>query len=239
MGFWGITGAFVLGVSRGGLKGLGALFILLLALEFGAKPTTGIVVPLLIITDIFALFFYRKFIVKRILWEFLPPVLVGVLIGVWIGKDLPEFWFKRILGGLVVAGLLIMWMWDFYYNSKVKSNKYLNMFLGLGSGVYTMLGNFAGAFTTIYFLLTRLPKKELIGTVTCIFFIVNVIKIPFHIWVWDTISTQSLRTDLYLFPITIVGFFVGLAITHRVSERHFRQFLYIVTILGAILVFVR
>ena len=153
--------AFILGLSRGGLKGIAPLFILLMTATYGAKNATGIVVPLLIVGDIFALVHYRNFIQKKYVWQFLPFTIIGLLIAVWIGNQLSEILFKRGIAVLIIISLGIMWLWDFYLKKLTTPNTLLNGFLGLGAGLFSMLGNFGGAFANIYFLMTRLPKKEL------------------------------------------------------------------------------
>jgi len=64
------SSAFILGLSRGGLKGVGPLFVLLMAAAYGGKLSVGIIVPLLILGDVFALFFYKKYIRKKYVISF-------------------------------------------------------------------------------------------------------------------------------------------------------------------------
>lgn len=233
-----VLASFFLGLSRGGLKGIAPIFILLMTAAYGAKAATGIIVPLLIIGDIFAVVHYKRFIQKRYVKAFLPYTILGLLIAVWVGSHLSEILFKRIIAVLILLSLGLMWLWDFYLKKAMAEYKWLNGFLGIGAGFFAMMGNFGGAFANIYFLMTRLPKKELIGTATLIFFILNVLKIPFHLFIWETIDIQSLKTDLLLVPFMIIGFFVGTKVIDYVSERWFRQFLYVVTILGALFVLI-
>ena len=55
-----ITGSFLLGVAKGGIKGFGAIITTLIALFFGSKASTGIIMPLLIVGDIFAVIFFDR-----------------------------------------------------------------------------------------------------------------------------------------------------------------------------------
>jgi len=135
--------------------------------------------------------------------------------------------------------MIVMWLWDFYLKREMKIGVGFTGVTGLGAGIFSMLGNFAGAFAAIYFLMTRLPKKELIGTATLIFFIVNIIKIPFHVYIWETISWNTLKTGIYLSSFVIIGFFAGMKIVDVVSEQWFRRFLYAVTPLGALFILLK
>lgn len=226
--------AFVLGLSRGGLKGIAPVFVLMMTVAYGGKQAAGVIVPLLILGDIFALRHYRAFIRKKYIIEFSPFVIIGLLIGAWLGKDMSEVFFKKWIVVLIGLSIAILWIWEQFLKNKTNSHTLLNSLLGIGAGFYSMMGNFAGAFATVYFLLTRLPKNELIGTATFIFFIANLIKLPFHIYVWETISWQTTEIDLYLIPSMLLGFWAGAKIVAKINEVVFRRFLYVVTLLGMI-----
>lgn len=49
-----LTAAFVIGISKAGIKGIAIINVTLMALAFGAKESTGLVVPLLVLGDAFA-----------------------------------------------------------------------------------------------------------------------------------------------------------------------------------------
>ena len=87
-------GSFLLGVAKGGVKGLGAIISIIIALVFGSKASTGIVMPLLMVGDTFAVAYYHRHARWPYLWKLMPWIVLGVLIGVWYGKDLPEDQFK-------------------------------------------------------------------------------------------------------------------------------------------------
>ena len=84
--------------------------------------------------------------------------------------------------------------------------------MGIFAGFTTMVGNLAGAFSNIYFLAMRLPKNAFIGTAAWLFFIINIFKVPFHIWFWQTINKASFFTSLELMPFEIFGLISGVQI---------------------------
>ena len=71
------------------------------------------------------------------------------------------------------------------------------------------------------------------------FFIVNNFKVPFHIFSWKTITWETLQTNLTLVPFVAIGFFIGVKIVSYFTEKFFRQFLLVVTAIGAILIFIK
>ena len=227
---------FLLGLSKGGLKGLGMIYVLIYTSVFEAKSAMAIIVPLLIAGDLLALYWYKGHIDWRIVKQFLPWIVVGIFIGAFIGRDLSDLLFKRLIAVLVLLSLGMMWLWE-RQQKGFKPNFRSTMGLGLGAGIYSMLGNFAGVLSNIYFLSTRISKRAIIGTGTVVFFVGNIIKIPLHWLSWKTLTTSTLLIDLQLVPAVIIGFFAGTQFINYISEHFFRKFLYIITLLSALIVF--
>ena len=82
--------ALMLGIAKSGIKGLAVLIVTGLALVYGAKESTGILMPLLICGDMLAVIYYKRHVKWIYLIKLLPWMVAGVLIGVVLGKDLPE-----------------------------------------------------------------------------------------------------------------------------------------------------
>lgn len=234
-----MTGALFIGLSKGGLKGLGIITVALMALVYGAKASTGILIPLLIVADIMAVIYYNKHCKWSYLKKFLPAMIVGVLIGVWVGKDLPEVQFKKWMAVIILISVLIMFWRDRQPNQKFPKNWLFAGSAGLAAGFTTMIGNLAGAFANLFFLATNLPKNEIIGTAGWLFFIINLFKLPFHIFIWETVTMESLRLDLPLLPAIFIGFVLGVKLVSYINEKMYRNFLLVATAVGAIAIFLK
>jgi len=234
-----MTAALLLGLSKGGLKGLSIISVPLMALVYGAKISTGVIIPLLIVGDIMAVVYYNKHCKWSYLKKFLPAMLIGVLIGVWVGKDLPELQFKKWMAVIILISVVLMFWRDRMPNQKFPSNWFFAGSAGLAAGFTSMIGNLAGAFANLFFLATNLPKNEIIGTAGWLFFIVNLFKLPFHIFVWGTVSVESLKLDLPLMPAILIGFVLGVKLVTYINEKMYRNFLLFTTAIGAILIFLK
>ncbi|MEM8927188.1 MAG: TSUP family transporter, partial [Bacteroidota bacterium] len=92
-----VAAAFLIGISKAGLKGLSLFNVTLLALGFGAKSSTGIIMPFLILGDIAAVWYYNRHAQWKHLVQILPWMMIGILIGAFVGKDLPERLFKTAM----------------------------------------------------------------------------------------------------------------------------------------------
>ena len=231
-------GAYILGVSKAGVKGIAVLIVTLMAFAFGAKSSTGALMPLLITGDIFAIFYYHRHTKWVYLRRFLPWMMLGVLIGVFVGKDLPERIFQITMAIIILLTVLMLWWWG-KKDRNVPTHWSFAGFTGTMAGVTTMIGNLAGAFSNIFFLAMRLPKNEFIGTAAWLFFFINLFKLPFHVFVWKTVTVETFEVYLYLLPAVIAGLLSGIFLVKKFTDDFFRKMILILTAIGAVLLFLK
>ena len=227
--------AFIVGLSKSGIKGIAILGVILLALVFGGKSSTGILLPMLIAGDIFAVIYYHRHTQWHYLKKLLPWMIAGVLAGVWFGNEIPEAAFKKTMAVIVLITVAIMFWWDYRKSNNIPTHWSFAGTMGLSAGFTTMVGNLAGAFSNLYFLAMRLPKVHFIGTAAWLFFIINLFKFPFHVFVWGTITKESLYLNLTLLPAIIIGLYTGIKIVKLIPEKLFRQLILVLTAAGAVM----
>lgn len=234
-----LSAIFIQGLSKAGIKGTAVLSVTILALALGARQSTGLLVPILVVGDIFAVIYYHRHARWSYILKFLPWMIAGILIGVWIGKDLPEAIFSWAMAAIIIASVAVMAWWDLRKSERVPTHWMFAGFVGILAGFTTMVGNLAGAFANIYFLAMRLPKNQFIGTAAWLFLIINVFKLPFHIFVWKTIDAEALKISLGLLPGLALGLLCGIWLIRRIREQFFRRLILILTALGAVLILLR
>ncbi|WP_178986629.1 sulfite exporter TauE/SafE family protein [Winogradskyella helgolandensis] len=230
---------FLLGLSKSGIKGVGIILIVILAFVFGEKASTGVLLPMLICADILAVIYYNRHADWVVIKKLIPWIIIGVLIGVWVGNDISEFVFKRLMAIIILVSVLIMFYFEKRKSSDVPNNKFFSVGMGFLTGFATMIGNLAGPISNIYFLTMRFPKNEFIGTAAWLFFIINVIKLPFHIFIWETVTVESLVLNSVLIPAVLFGFTLGINIVKRISNVNYRRFILIVTTIGGLIMLFR
>ena len=231
------SAALLLGIAKSGIKGLAILIVTGLALVYGAKESTGILMPLLICGDILAVIYYKRHVKWVYLIKLLPWMVAGVLVGVVFGKDLPEDLFKSGMALIILISVAMMYYWERKKDRKVPNHLSFAALMGMMAGFTTMVGNLAGAFSNIYFLAIKLPKNEFIGTAAWLFFIINLFKVPFHIWSWGTINLASFQISLSLIPAVILGFMFGVSIVKKIKNDRYRQLILLLTGLGGLAIF--
>jgi uncharacterized protein len=163
----------------------------------------------------------------------------GVLIGVYVGKDVDEALFRKIMAVIIILAAIVMVGFEFRRSANIPTNKVFIGATGLASGFTTMLGNLAGAFSNIYFLAMRMSKNDFIGTAAWVFLVINLFKLPFQVIYWKNITGESLYTDLLLLPAMLLGFWAGLKVVAKIKDDSYRKVVIVLTLLGAIVIFLR
>jgi hypothetical protein len=231
--------ALFVGMSKVGIAGISMFYIPVLALIFGGKTSTGILLPMLMMADIFGVAYYHRHTEWKYLAKLLPWAFVGIGIGLWVGKVINDEWFKNIIAVLVFAGVGIM-LW------REKQNRtdlfphtwWFAAVMGVLGGFATMIGNVAGPIFAIYMLAMNLPKNAFIGTGAWFFLIVNFFKFPLQVWVWNNIGWKTIIMDLIMLPAIALGAFLGIWIVRKIPDKTYRTFVIIVTVLSAFLLLI-
>jgi uncharacterized protein len=231
--------AMVIGVSKAGLRGIDVMNVTIMALIFGSKASTGIVLPLLCLADIMAVSYYNRHAQWHHFRKIMPWMILGVLLGWYVGKDIDEVVFKRMMAIIILTAVALLFWWERRKSTHLPTGMWFAGTLGVASGFTTMIGNLAGAFSNIYFLVLKFPKNEFIGTVSWMFLFINLFKIPFHVFSWETINKHSLSVNLLLAPAVIIGFFIGVKIVAKIKNDSYRRLILALTLLGAVIIFFR
>jgi len=234
-----LVAAFIIGLSKAGLKGIDMMNVTIMAIVFGGKASTGIVLPLLCVADIMAVKYYHRHAQWSHFWKLIPWMMIGILIGVYVGKDLNEVVFRKLMAIIIISTVIIMLVLEFRKSVTVPANKLFVANMGLIAGFTTMLGNLAGAFSNIYFLAMRMPKNDFIGTAAWLFLVINLFKLPFQVFYWKNIDLVTLQTDLLLLPALIGGFWAGLKIVSKIKDDSYRKVVILLTLMGAIVMFLK
>ncbi len=227
-----LAAAIIIGMSKAGLSGFGLASVPLMALIFGAKESTGVILPMLIVADIMAVIYWRRHAVWKNIFTILPWVAVGITVALITGNVINDKQFRLLLLTVVWIMLVLMVLNDFRKKKDeyVPHSRLFSGIMGFAGGFATMIGNAAGPVFTLYFLSIRLPKKEFIGTSAWLYFIMNTGKLPLQVIVWKNITVSSLVPGLMSIPLIALGIWTGIRIVHLFSENVYRYFVIVTTI---------
>lgn len=235
---WLFFSAIMIGGAKAGLRGMGMLAVPVMAAIFGGKASAGLVLPMLIIADVFAVLYYNRDADWSYIWKLLPAAIAGVLIGLFVGLYINDDTFKIVMGIIVIGGLILMVAQERKALPAAITQSYVfGALFGLLGGFSTMIGNAAGPVMAVYLLAVGLPKNNFIGTGAWYFLIINVFKFPFHLWVWKTISWESLKINLFAVPAIALGIWLGIIVIKHLPEKEFRYFVIVMTFIAALRLF--
>lgn len=221
---WFLVGlaALGVGVSKSGFTGVGLFHVSVFAALFGAKESTGIVLPMLIVGDVLAVSAFRQHARWDYVKRMLLPTGLGVIVGWLCMYWLNDLVYKPLIGGIILtlAAMQLARMWRPAWFGQVPHALWFAWGLGLLAGFSTMLANAAGPVMGLYFLAVALPKFELVGTTAWFFLILNLFKVPFSLAL-GLIRIDTLALNALLIPAVVLGLLGGRWLIHRVPQRTF------------------
>lgn len=228
----------LLGMSKTGLAGSGLMVVPIMAGIFKGKPSVGIVLPMLLIADIFAVKYYHCHAERKYLIRLVPWTLPGIIVGWLFGKLINDVQFKQTIAVLVTIGIGLM-IWQDFKKKKIDVPDYwwFAALLGMVGGFTSMVANAAGPIFSLYLLSMRLPKNIFIGTGAWFYFILNIMKLPFHIISWKTVNIHSLIIDAVAVPAILGGALIGIYTVRLIPEKGYRIFIILSTLVSAIFLF--
>ncbi len=223
-----------IGLSKAGLSGTSTLNVVLMAQAFGAKPSVGLVLPLLIVADIMGYFINRQGGSWRRILPMVPPAMTGVVLG-WLLLGHIDNSSARVVIGWLIIGLL-----GFHLILQSRRQDFIALTehqafawaMGLCAGLVTMLANAAGPVMTVYLLSQHLEKKDHLGVFSRFFLFINLFKVPFSADL-GIIHAQSLATNLVMLPFVVVGVILGWQILKRIPQKPFEWTLFVLTLFAA------
>ena len=230
------VGAAIIGLSKAALPGAATLAVALFAAVMPAKQSTGTILLLLIVGDVFALLAYRRHADLRTLLRLAPAVIAGLIGGAVFLALASDAWVRRMIAVILLAvvAVTLFRRWRAHEAEQgPRAHRIAAAVYGSLGGFTTMVANAAGPVMSMYFLAGRFPVKAFLGTTAWFFAIVNVTKLPFSIGL-GLITPHGLLIDLILAPVVIVAALLGRWIAGRISQQLFERIVIALTVVGAV-----
>ncbi|WP_432484907.1 sulfite exporter TauE/SafE family protein [Kineococcus esterisolvens] len=225
-----VVAALVIGFAKTAVGGAATVAVAIFASVLPAKESTGAILPLLIVGDLFAVAAYRRHADWGLLLRLLPSVVVGVLAGAWFVGAVDDTVMRRSIGGVLLLLVALHLLrrhrlrrrgGDLVPASPGRRRLVAAAF-GLLAGFCTMVANAGGAPMSIYLFTMGLGVMSFLGTGAWFFFILNVFKLPFSAGL-GLITAESLRLDLLLVPAVVAGALVGRWVVGRLNRERFEN----------------
>lgn len=181
-----VISALLIGFGKGGLigpfGGTLALPIILTAVvagePLGVATAGALLLPLLILGDLFAVPIYWKDWDRRYVWLLLPSAVAGILVGTVLLTSLPNLTLRRILGVLTLLVVAYRFANPYLQRLQYHPRDIYGWVAGLVAGFGSALANTGGPPITAYLMLERVSPRVFVGTQAIFFGVVNLLKVP-------------------------------------------------------------
>jgi uncharacterized membrane protein YfcA len=231
--------ALLIGFTKAGIPGIGILIPILAASIMPAKESTGFILPMLTMADIFAIVYWRRHVAWKELIRLLPWSITGIVAGFIVMHHITNDGLRKFIGLLVIILLILSWIKDKRLpDDYIPTHWLFAAVMGTLAGATSMMANAAGPVMVIYLTSMRLPKANFIGTSAWFFFIVNLLKLPFSHRL-DLVTIQSIQINLMLLPCLIAGGFAGIMLVKRIPQGAFNVIVKILAGMAALMLIVR
>ena len=217
-----LLAAFCIGVSKAGFSGVSMVSVLLLAEVYGARVSTGLALPMLILADVIVYPAFRRYGSWGPVWRLLGPLLLGLAAGWWLLGRIDDAIARRVIGSVILVLVALeagrrSWPGTF---ERLTASRWFGGAAGTAGGFATMLANAAGPVIQLFLMSRRFPKMEMVGIGARLFLLVNLLKVPLSAGL-SLITPETLLENARLAPAVLAGVFGGKAMLHRVPQRLF------------------
>jgi uncharacterized membrane protein YfcA len=236
----GTLGAFLVGLSKTGIAGLGVLSVALFASALPARDSVGVVLVVLLAGDVVAVTAYRREASWPHLLRLFPWAALGVVLGALVIGRIDERTTRQMIGAILVVLVIMHYLRRRAAGASPASEDVaptprplLALLIGLSAGFTTMVANAAGPIMIMYLLAMRLPKMAFIGTAAWYFFTLNLFKLPFS-YSLGLINPASLAISLALIPFAVAGALSGRLLIASINQKLFESLALLLTLVAGI-----
>lgn len=226
--------AFLIGMSKGGLGGsAGALATPLMALVLPADEVIGLILPILMVADVFAVALHWRRWKRHYVILLLPGALVGVTIGTFFITNAPTELLRNVLG-IIVLILAIYKLLEtrILRRLKYEGKDWHGVVAGTVAGFSSALAHTGGPPVSIYLLMQNVTPAVFIATSALFFAILNWIKVPYYFYA-DLFDLQRLRQLLWLFPLIPLGVWTGRWAAYKVNAQTYERIIIVLLIVSS------
>jgi len=211
---------FMIGFSKGGFSGLGALLTPILALVLPVASAVGVLLPMLMVGDVFAVSIYWNEWELDLVKRMLPAGILGALAGTFLLARLSTNGLRIILGIFVLVLVVYRFVSDRIQAMRYQSRPWHAPAAGLLAGVASGMFNYGGPAFSSYLLLQKLQARSFIATTAIFFALLNVIKVPGFLYT-GVLNLPLLFSLWWVFPFIPVGIWAARLTLTRVSPAAF------------------
>ena len=227
-----VPAVILLGLSKGGFVGLGALSLPMLALAISPVRAAAILLPILIVQDVVGVWAFRKTWDGHVLAWMLPGSMIGIALAYVFAARVSEGAVLGVVGAIsILFGAYRLWTdRRGAISAPAQSPGWVGTLAGIASGFTSQIAHAGQPPFQIWVLPKRLPRDVLVGTTAIFFAATNWLKVPAY-WALGQFSRENLLAAATLLPVAIASTFAGVWLVRRVSPARFYTAIYALMVL--------
>ena len=227
---------FMIGFAKGGFGGLGALLTPILALVLPVASAVGVLLPMLMVGDAFAVTMYWKEWDFDLVKRMLPAGIMGALAGTALLSWLPPDGLRIILGIFVLVLVAYKFVSDRIQVIRYQPRRWHAPAAGLLAGLASGMFNNGGPAFSSYLLLQKLRARPFIATSAIYFALLNIIKVPGFVYT-GVLNLPLLFSLWWVFLFIPVGIWVARMTLTRLSSSAFEWIIIVLLIFSSLWLF--
>jgi hypothetical protein len=226
-----VPAVIVLGLSKGGIVGLGTLAMPMLSLFESPVKAAAILLPIMVVQDWVSVWAYRRDFSPPNLVILLPSSLIGVGLGWLLAARVTEDTVRLVVGAISIAFVLYMLIRDRLGSApKEKPGVPGGILWGSVAGFTSFISHAGAPPFQVYVMPQNLRPRVFAGTATMFFAAVNLIKLPPY-FLLGQFSRENLTVSAVLIPVALLSTFAGVWLVRRVAAERFYAILLALTFL--------
>ncbi|NJK92141.1 MAG: sulfite exporter TauE/SafE family protein [Blastochloris sp.] len=231
----GLAVVFV-GFSKAGFGGgAGILATPLMAMVFPPKLAIGVMLPLLVVSDLVSCGVYRRDWESGPLRYFLPAAALGIVLATFTLGWVEDLWLKRILGMICLGFVAVQWWRERLSQVLAPSvpGWRSGTGFGLAAGITSTLAHAAGPVFAMYLLPQGYSPRRFVATTVLAFTVINLLKLPGYLHL-GLIEAGSLELSMRLAPLVVLGTLLGVWLNRHCPAQVFTKVIQVVLFLSGL-----
>ncbi len=206
---------------------VGSLATPILALVISPVKAAAVLLPILVISDAFGLWSYRRDFDRRNLAILIPAGALGIGAGWATASLVSDRWVGFVIGVIGFVFCLSSWIRRNTIAKPHAADVPRGVLWGSIMGFSSFVAHVGGPPYQVYVYPQQLDKVVYAGTTTIIFAAVNLMKLPPY-WALGQFSTENLYTSAFLVPIAVAGTFAGVRLVRVLPQRFYFNFVQVI-----------
>jgi uncharacterized membrane protein YfcA len=227
---------FLIGVTKGGFNALGGLLTPLLSLVLPVAQAVGVLLPMLIVGDAFALYSYWGEWDGPLVRRMLPFGVAGALVGTALLAQLSPNALRVALAVFVLLLVAYKFASDRIQQLQYQPRAWHAPAAGALAGVASGMFNNGGPPFNSYLLLQRLRPRPFIATTAIFFALLNLLKLPGFLYT-GVLDVPLLLSLWWVFLFIPLGVWAARWLITRINQQAFEWVIMGLLVLSSLLLF--